>query len=43
MSKIKLKIYFENSQKQFKITYKLKMLLRRAILETLASEGKQGI
>ena len=42
MSKLKLKIYFENAQNSFKITYKLKMLVRRAILETLKSEGQTG-
>ena len=42
MNKIKLKIYFENSQNTFKITYKLKMLIRRAILETLRYEKKSG-
>ena len=42
MRGLKLKIYFENSQECFKITYKLKMLLRRAILETLRHEEKQG-
>ena len=42
MRGLKLKIYFENSQESFKITYKLKMLLRRAILETLKHEEKQG-
>lgn len=42
MDSIKLKIYFENSQSTFKITYKLKMLIRRAILETLRYEEKTG-
>ena len=42
MDSIKLKIYFENSQSIFKITYKLKMLIRRAILETLRYEEKTG-
>ena len=42
MDSIKLKIYFENSQTTFKITYKLKMLIRRAILETLRYEEKTG-
>ena len=34
-----LHIYFENSQDKFKVTYGLKMLVRRAILATLESEG----
>ena len=42
MNSIKLKIYFENSQSTFKITYKLKMLIRRAILETLKYENQTG-
>jgi probable rRNA maturation factor len=42
MDRIKLKIYFENSQDTFKITYKLKMLIRRAILETLRYEHLDG-
>ena len=42
MNKIKLKIYFENSQNTFRITYKLKMLIRRAILEALKYEKKSG-
>ena len=42
MNRIRLKIYFENSQKNFKITYKLKMLIRRAILETLRYEKMSG-
>jgi probable rRNA maturation factor len=42
MKNPKLKIYFENSQKLFKITYKLKMLLRRAIIETLKYEKQSG-
>ena len=42
MNKIRLKIYFENSQETFKITYKLKMLIRRAILTTLRFEEKSG-
>lgn len=36
---MKLKIYFENDQKLVNIHYKLKMLIRRAILETLEYEG----
>ena len=42
MNRIRLKIYFENSQETFKITYKLKMLIRRAILETLRYEKMSG-
>ena len=33
-----LHIYFEDSQEKFKVTYGLKMLVRRAILATLAAE-----
>ena len=33
-----LHIYFEDSQDKFKVTYGLKMLVRRAILATLAAE-----
>lgn len=36
---MKLKIYFENDQKLVNIHYKLKMLIRRVILETLEYEG----
>ncbi len=36
---MKLKIYFRNEQDKEKITYKLKMLLRHAIAETLDYEG----
>ena len=32
-------VYLENSQTAIPVTYKLRMLLRRAILETLAYEG----
>jgi len=39
---MKLKIYFENSQDTIPVTYKLKMLLRRAILTTLEYEHKKG-
>ena len=38
----KLKIYFENSQEIFPIKFKLKRLLRRAILATLKYEEQQG-
>jgi len=37
-----LKIYFENQQNKEPITYDLKMLVRRAILATLAYEGVEG-
>ena len=37
-----LHIYFENAQEREPITYSLKMLIRRAILATLAFEGKEG-
>ena len=37
-----LHIYFENAQEREPITYSLKMLIRRAILATLAYEGKEG-
>ncbi|MBE6594778.1 MAG: rRNA maturation RNase YbeY [Ruminococcaceae bacterium] len=37
-----LKIYFENGQKKETVTYALKMLIRRAILATLAYEGVEG-
>jgi probable rRNA maturation factor len=39
---MKLKIYFENEQEAVEITYSLKMLIRRAILETLDYEGIAG-
>jgi probable rRNA maturation factor len=35
---MKLTVYFENEQSIYPITYKLKMLIRRAIVETLAYE-----
>ena len=35
---MKLKIYFENNQEKEKVTYKLKMLIRKAILATLEYE-----
>ena len=34
-----LKIYFDDTQDEIRVTYKLKMLLRRAIIETLEYEG----
>ena len=37
-----LRIYFENSQEIEAVTYSLKMLIRNAILATLAYEDKQG-
>ena len=39
MRKKKLMVYLENSQTAIQVTYKLRMLLRRAILETLSYEG----
>ena len=36
---MKLKIYFENQQNKEKITYKLKMLIRRAVTATLRYEN----
>lgn len=36
---MKLKIYFRNDRGSETVTYKLKMLIRRAILETLEYEG----
>ncbi len=36
---MKLKIYFENTQSTMRITYNLKMLVRRAVLATLRFEG----
>lgn len=39
---MKLKIYFENDQKQMTVTYGLKMLIRRTILETLDFEGMKN-
>ena len=38
MTKKKLMVYLENEQDAIPVTYKLRMLLRRAILETLAYE-----
>ena len=39
MKNRKLMVYLENRQTVIPVTYKLRMLLRRAILETLAYEG----
>jgi probable rRNA maturation factor len=36
---MKLKIYFENNQEKEAVTYKLKMLIRKAALATLEYEG----
>jgi len=35
----KLRIYFENAQSQMRITYNLKLLVRRAVQATLKAEG----
>ncbi len=35
----KLTIYYENEQQRERITYKLKLLMRRAVEQTLAHEG----
>ena len=40
--KTKLMIYFENSQDKFPIKHKLKMLLRRTVLQTLEYEKLSG-
>ena len=37
-----LKIYFENDQKKYSIKYKMQMLIRRTILETLDYEGMEN-
>ena len=37
-----LKIYFENDQKKYRIHYKLQMLIRRTILETLDYDGMEN-
>ena len=37
-----LRIYFEDAQDSERVTHALKMLIRRAILATLAYEDKQG-
>ena len=39
---MKLKIYFENDQKKHAIKYKMQMLIRRTILETLDYEGMEN-
>ena len=39
---MKLKIYFENDQTKHSIHYKLQMLIRRTILETLDYEGMEN-
>ena len=39
---MKLRIYFENDQKKYRIHYKLQMLIRRTILETLDYEGMEN-
>jgi probable rRNA maturation factor len=39
MTDKKMMVYLENSQTAIPVTYKLRMLLRRAILETLAYEN----
>mgnify|MGYP002520380478 CR=1 FL=1 len=36
---MKLKIYFENNQEKENVTYKLKMLIRRAVNATLEYEN----
>ncbi len=40
--KTRLMIYFENNQDKFPIKYKLKMLIRRAVLATLEYEKLSG-
>ena len=35
---MRLTVYYENEQSTYPVTYKLKMLIRRAIQETLAYE-----
>lgn len=39
---MKLKIYFENDQQKHSIHYRLKMLIRHTILETLEYEGMEN-
>ena len=39
---MKLTVYFENQQNEFPVTYKLKMLMRRAIEQTLSCEQYQN-
>lgn len=41
--KMKLKIYFENGQEKFPVTYNLKMLIREAIEATLDFEDYRNI
>jgi probable rRNA maturation factor len=36
---MRLKIYFQNSQEKYRVTYELQMLVRRAVLASLSSEG----
>ncbi len=38
---MKLKIYYENNQDKEKVTYKLKMLIRRAVIATLEYENME--
>ena len=38
----KTMIYFTNDQQSFTVTYKLKMLIRRAVIATLEYEGFEG-
>ena len=38
---MKLKIYFENDQRKHSIKYKMQMLIRHTILETLEYEGME--
>ena len=39
---MKLKIYFENDQTKYAIKYKMQMLIRKTILETLDYEGMEN-
>ena len=39
---MKLKIYFENDQKKHAVKYKMQMLIRKTILETLDYEGMEN-
>ena len=41
--KMKLRIYFENCQEKFSVTYNLKMLLREAVETTLDFEDFQNV
>jgi len=43
MKQKKLMVYLDNSQNAIQVTYKLRMLLRRAILETLDYEGVEVV